>query len=158
MMGNKNAGNGSGFTLVEMMMVIAVFAIMVAVAIPTFMSLLPGMRLNGAARQVMGDLMAARMKAVNLNQSTKVFFDDTHSYRICNDVDTDTNKTVEDGEGDVEPRDIHPEYPDVILTFTSASNPAFSPRGTATNHTITLGNSSGSKSITISIAGRVMIN
>ena len=143
----------SGFTLIEMMIVIAVFAIMAMIAIPSFMSWLPGMRLNGAARQVMGDLMAARMKAVKLNQRTKVFFDNNHQYRICNDADNNT--TVGDGEGDVETRDIHPDYSDVA--FVSMSDPIFSPRGTATNRTITLQTSSGSKSITISIAGRLKI-
>ena len=62
------SGKGeSGFTLIKLMVTIVVFAILATIAIPSFMSLLPGMRLNGAARQVMGDLMAARMNAVILN-------------------------------------------------------------------------------------------
>ena len=148
----------SGFTLAEMMVVIAVFAIMAAVAIPAFMSLLPGMRLNGAARQVMGDLMAARMKAVKLNQKTKVYFDNSSQYRICNDTDADSDTTVSDGEGDVEDRNIQTNYHDVSFDLQNTADPVFSPRGTATNRTITLQNPSGSKSITISIAGRVKIN
>ena len=139
----------------EMLVVIAVLAIMAAIAIPSFMALLPGMRLNGAARQVAGDLMAARMKAVKLNQRTKVYFDNGSQYRICDDADNDG--TVADGEGDdVVIRNIQSNYHDVV--FTSATDPVFSPRGTATNRTIALQNSSGSKSITISIAGRVIIN
>ena len=153
-MGNKNAENGSGFTLVEMMMVVAVAAALAAIAIPAFMSLLPGIRLNGAARQVMGDLMDARMEAVKLNHRAKVFFDNDHQYRICDDADN--NKTVGDGEGNVINRNIHTNYPDV--DFGNTADTVFSPRGTATNGTITLSNSSGSKSITVSIAGRVKIN
>ncbi len=145
----------AGFTLMEMMVVVAVLAIMTGVAIPGFMELLPGMRLNGAARQVMGDLMAARMKAVKLNQKTKIFFDNNHQYRICNDADKDD--TVADGEGDVESRDIQDEYPDVTFSSTP-SGLVFSPRGTSTNRSITLQNSEGSKTITTSIAGRVKIN
>lgn len=145
----------AGFTLVEVMIVIAVFAIMAAVAIPTFMSLLPGMRLNGATRQVASDLMAARMKAVKLNQRTKVSFGSTgYGYEIWNDADN--SGAVADNEGDDVERSIHPDYHDV--TFNTVST-VFSPRGTATNRTITLQNTSGStKSITISIAGRVKIN
>ena len=147
----------SGFTLIEMMIVIAVLAIMSAIAIPNFMSLLPGMRLNGAARQVMGDLMAARMKAVKLNKKTKVFFDNSSQYRICDDADS--NATVDDGEGDVVDRSIQANYQDVSFDLGRTADPVFSPRGTATNRTITLENTSGSeKSITISIAGRVKIN
>lgn len=146
----------TGFTLMEMMIVIAVIAIGAAIAIPAFTSMLPGMRLNGAARMVAGDLMAARMKAVKLNQRTKVFFDNAHQYRICDDADNDG--TVDDGEGDVISRDIHNEYHDVNLDLDNTGDPVFSPRGTATNRTITLQNSEGSKSITITIAGRVKIN
>ena len=146
----------SGFTLIEMMIVIAVFAIVASIAIPNFMSLLPGMRLNGAARQVMGDLMAARMKAVKLNKKTKVFFDNDHQYRICDDADN--NGTVADGEGEVQLRDIQTEYSDVTFDSSNPPDPVFSSRGTATTTTITLQNSSGLKVITISIAGRVKIN
>ncbi len=141
----------------EIMIVIAIIGIVGAIAIPGFMSMMPGMRLNGAARMVMGDLMAARMKAVKLNQRTKVFFDNNHQYRICDDADN--NGTVDNGEGDVMSRDIHNEYNDVTFDLSNTADPIFSPRGTATNRTITLQNSAGSqKTITISIAGRVKIN
>ncbi|MBC8431284.1 MAG: GspH/FimT family pseudopilin [Desulfobacterales bacterium] len=145
----------SGFTLIEMMIVIAVLAIMAAIAIPNFMALLPGMRLNGAARQVMGDLMAARMKAVKLNQRTKVSFN-ANSYEIWNDADN--SGTVADNEGDDKERTLQTNYHDVSFDLENTADPVFSPRGTATNRTITLENPSGSKSITISIAGRVKIN
>ena len=150
----------AGFTLVEVMIVIAVFAIMAAVAIPAFMSLLPGMRLNGAARQVMGDLMAARMKAVKLNQKTKVFFDNDHQYRICNDADNNT--TVVAGEGDVENRDIQNEYSDITLSKSHDTgvypDPVFQPRGTASIIIITLTNSEGAqKKVKVHLTGRIMI-
>ncbi|MCP4579692.1 MAG: prepilin-type N-terminal cleavage/methylation domain-containing protein [Deltaproteobacteria bacterium] len=146
----------AGFTLMEMIVVVAVFSILAAIAIPSFMSLLPGMRLNGAARQVLGDLMTARMKAVKLNQRTKVFFDNSYQYRICDDADN--NDTVTSGEGDVEDKSIQANYQDVSFDLNNTSDPVFFPKGTASNRTITLQNSSGSKRITISIAGRVKIN
>jgi len=146
----------AGFTLMEMIVVVAVFSILAAIAIPSFMSLLPGMRLNGAARQVLSDLMTARMKAVKLNQRTKVFFDNSYRYRICDDADN--NDTVTSGEGDVEDKSIQANYQDVSFDLNNTSDPVFFPKGTATNRTITLQNSSGSKRITVSIAGRVKIN
>lgn len=153
---NKEAG----FTLVELMVSIVVLAILTGIAIPSFMTLMPGMRLNGAARQVMGDLMAARMKAVKLNQRTKVYFDNSSQYRICNDADNDG--IVVAGEGDVIDRNIQANYHDVSFASGTPPNPVFSPRGTATNRTITLEQTSGgstkTKIITISIAGRVKIN
>ena len=147
----------SGFTLIEMMIVIAVFAIVASIAIPNFMSLLPGMRLNGAARQVMGDLMAARMKAVKLNKKTKVFFDNDHQYRICDDADN--SGTVDDGEGDdVEDKNIQTNYHDVTLSKTGYNNPVFQPRGTATIIIITLTNSENAqKKVKVHLTGRIKI-
>ena len=146
----------SGVTLIEMMVVIAIMAIFAGIAIPNYLAWLPKSRLNGAARQVMGDLMAARMKAVSLNHSVKVFFYSNYQYKICDDVNNDD--TVNDGEGDVQLRNIQNEYSDVTFDSSNPPDPVFSSRGTATNPTITLQNSSGSKNITISLAGRVKIN
>ena len=146
----------SGFTLIEMMIVIAVFAIVAAIAIPAFMSLLPGMRLNGAARQIMGDLMAARMDAVKQNNEVRVFFNSpgTNQYQI---LDDDDNDGISDTGEAITTKNIRDNYHDV--TFTSTNNPIFHPRGTATSlSTITLRNSDGTKTVTVSITGRVRIN
>ena len=144
----------SGFTLIEMMVVTAVFVIMAMIAIPTFMSLLPGMRLNGAARQVMGDLMAARMNAVKKNNRFRVFFNNpgTNEYTILDD--DKNNNSADTGEATTT-KNIQDNYHDV--TFSSTANPIYYPRGTAWGTTITLINSSGSKTVKVAITGRVKI-
>lgn len=151
----KNAG----FTLMEMIVVIAVLAIMTGVAIPGFMSLLPGMRLNGAARQVMGDLMAARMKAVKENNNYKVTFLDNTRYEIWDDDGSDAaNHDSETSTNDI--KNIQNNYPGV--TLSSTGNPIFTPRGVikspSNTATITIQNSSGGcKLVKVSITGRVKI-
>ena len=153
---NKPINKSTGFTLLELMIIIAVMGILSAIAIPAFTSMLPGMRLNGAARTVMGDLMAARMKAVKLNQKTKVFFDNDHQYRICNDANNDG--TVDDGEGNEESRDIQNEYHSVTLDKTGYNDPVFQPRGTASIIFITLTNSEGTqKKVKVHLTGRIKI-
>ena len=147
-------GNHRGFTLTELMIVVALMAILAAIAVPSIIAQMPKYRLNGAAREVLGDLVAARMQAVSQNNELKVFFLDNHSYMILDDDDNDG--TADTGEA-TQTKDIQTDYYDV--TFNSNNDPIFQPNGTASNlATITLSNTSGSHSITISSAGRVKIN
>ena len=147
---------GRGFTLLEMMAVLAVFSVITAFAIPRFMSMLPGMRLNGAARQIMEDLMAARMEAVKRNDSVKVAFGRPghNRYQIRVLCDTDDDGTV-DRRMILVTRNIRDNYHDVNLRATR--NPIFFPRGTAYGTTVRVSNSSGTKSVRLAITGRVKI-
>jgi type IV fimbrial biogenesis protein FimT len=80
----------SGFTLIELIVIIAIVGVFAAIAVPNFLSYMPKHRLNGAARQVMGDLMAARMKAVSQNCDVAVTFASGNpEYEIWTDSDND---------------------------------------------------------------------
>lgn len=146
-------GETAGFSLTGQLITLALAAILVGIAAPSYLDLLPRHRLNGAARQVAGDLMWARMKAVQRNNRFRVFFRSDHEYQILDDTNNDND--IDAGEWTVT-RDLSAEYRDVVM---SANNdPIFSPRGTASSlATITLTNAAGSKRITISIAGRVRV-
>jgi len=152
--GRRN-GKSSGFTILELMIGLAIIAIMAGIAVPNMLAYIPKSRLNGAARMVMVDLMAQRMKAVKTNQRTQVHFINTTEYRLNDDANA--NGTVANPEGDAILKDIQSQYSDV--TLSSTNNPIFLPRGSATNlATITLTNPSGSKTVTVSITGRVKIS
>ncbi|MDO9567540.1 MAG: GspH/FimT family pseudopilin [Candidatus Desulfaltia sp.] len=144
----------SGFTLIELIVIIAILAVFAGIAVPNFLSYMPKHRLNGAARQVMGDLMAARMKAVKENNRFKVFFlSNNHQYKI---LDDDNNNNAEDSGEWTNTKDIQSEYSEV--TFSATANPIFYPRGTAYGSTITLTNSVGStKDVCVALTGRVKI-
>ena len=157
MMADGNSKNQNGFTLMELILVVAVMGIMAAIAIPSFMALLPAMRVNGAARQVMSDLMDARMEAVKQNHQYKIFVLNDHQYKILDDNDGDG---IDDGGGETSRTvDIQSNYSDVTISYDgSLPTITFSAKGTAPDlDTITLENSSGSKSVSVSVAGRVKI-
>ncbi len=145
----------SGFTLIELIVIIAIVAIFAAIAVPNFLSYMPKHRLNGAARQIMGDLMAARMKAVSQNCDVAVTFASGNpEYEIWTDSDNDD---IEDS-GEVITKNIQSNYHDV--TIDTDRNIKFSPRGTASSYGIialSLLNSAGSKNVKVHITGRVKI-
>ncbi len=151
---NMKVAKNGGLTLIELLIAITVMGILMTIAIPRYQNLMERNRLSGAARQVASDLVAARMEAVNMNRRVQVFFTGGTTYQICDDENRDGTVTL--GEGRNIARNIQDTYFDV--TIAAGANPIFRPNGTTTNVTITLSNGSGSVAVTISRAGRVLIN
>ena len=146
-----------GFTLVELMIVLVIMGIVSAIAAPNFMHYMAERRLNGAARMVMSDLMAARQKAVSHNNEFKVFFNASNrQYTLLDDDDNDG--AADTGEA-TEVRDMQIDYYDV--TLSASANPIFTPRGTSTNGTkvtLTSSRTGGTKYVKTAWTGRVKID
>jgi type IV fimbrial biogenesis protein FimT len=142
-----------GFTLMELMIVLGIMSITLMLTNMWLSTQLPHWRLNGAVRQVVSDLVAAKMNAVVERNRQRIFFQDNRHYVILDDKNN--NGKIDSGEHQ-EARDIQADYQDV--TMTASNNPSFLPRGTASNlASITLTNSAGSRKITVSITGRVKV-
>jgi type IV fimbrial biogenesis protein FimT len=65
----------SGFTLMELMVTIAIIAILSAIAIPNFIAWIPKFKLGGGCRDVLAILQKTRVQAVKDNTSYVLMFD-----------------------------------------------------------------------------------
>jgi type IV fimbrial biogenesis protein FimT len=142
----------SGFSLMELMIVLAIMGIVSAIAAPNFMNYMAERRLNGAARMVMSDLVNARMLAVTLNRNVQVTFPTSAGASYTYDAaGTAVTRNVQTGFG----------YHDV--TVSANNNPSFRPTGrlsgvTACTITLTSADLTQQKTVSVSSAGRVAIN
>ncbi len=146
----------NGFTIIELMIVIAVMGVLAVMSYFGASALLPGYRLNGAIRMVRGDLYNAKMLAAKKNREYRVVFASTNYQVQKGDAGSGSAAWTTEVQRDFS------DYADVTVKTTATSNPIFSPRGTASNvadPTVTLQHAGGSeKTITINITGRIKVN
>ena len=74
--------SNSGVTLLELMVVIAIVAVLCSLAIPGFISWIPKNKLGNGARDVHSTLERARMRAVRDRISIGIEFVDAVNYRV----------------------------------------------------------------------------
>jgi len=71
-----------GFSLVELMVVVAIIAIIGVIAVPTIVTTLPGYTLKNAAREVCSNMRKARSLAIKQNTNVMVvFYPGNNTYR-----------------------------------------------------------------------------
>ena len=64
-----------GFTLIDVVCTIAVFALLAGISVPAFQSVTEGFKLGQTVREVERELQAARLKSVTANRPMRVRFD-----------------------------------------------------------------------------------
>ena len=139
------------------MIVVAIIAVVAGIIIPVYFSMKPTIRLNGAARQMQGDIMWARMQAISQNNNFRIIFSNDYQYQILDDDDYSGDAN---GNESIVTKDIQTSYYDVVFDSVPSQDPIFYPRGTLwpLGFTITLKNSSGTKDVIVSSAGRIRID
>jgi len=137
-----------GFTMIELLIVVAIIAVTAAIAIPNIISWIPTMRVNSAARDIVSEMQLARMKAVSERNNYVITFDtSTNQYSIYDDGDNDgaeASELVKTVDVDTLPSGIqfgyiagkNPSNDDITgsVQFGATSSPireTFIPNGTA---------------------------
>lgn len=92
-----------GFTVIELVVTLAVAAIVVSFAVPSFQSVVNGNKLAAAANEYMASLQAARMEAIRLGQRAGVCFSTKTNQgedATCSNANVDGWITFVDSNGD----------------------------------------------------------
>ncbi|MGZ8934442.1 MAG: GspH/FimT family pseudopilin [Methylobacter sp.] len=136
----------SGFTLLELMLVIAIIAILAALAVPSFSTTLAKQRTTGAAEAVLADLRWARAEAIKRNRNVRVTFTNGSAWHYTIHADpagSNTQLKTVDGS----------DFPSITLATASFDNSVAyttfeSTRGTSLNSVGSLSSNEGTVTIT----------
>lgn len=155
--------NNSGFTLIELAVIIAIVGVLAGIAVPSFVGWLPKYRLNSSAEDIQALVQNARLRAVKENAHVAVLLDPDNDgidgdYLVF--VDTNSDWNMDAGETLVARGEVSKG---IRITGTGFANHRFSfnSRGLclAGSGSITLRNLKGrTKIVNIEMTGNSRIN
>lgn len=151
--GRLSVKDQRGFSVTELLVVVAIIGIISVLGMPLFVSFLQAQQLRGAAQEVATLLNQARQLAIARNTSYQVVLDVPEN-RLRFVRTSDTTPWTGPGTDSSGYRKLENR-----ARLTSATNPTFNPLGTATGATITVKNAQGDAALNVivSASGRIRV-
>lgn len=162
--------NNKGFTLTELLIVVAIIAILAVLAVPSFQDTLRAQRVEGATEALLAALNNAKAEAIKTNSAMRIVFTPTTintdhatwcygmtkvstATCVCT-VDADATNDCATGSV-VQSSD----YTNVSLNFNSSNSRIFNPlRGSSSNATVIFsGGNNKTLGVTTTLIGRSRI-
>lgn len=142
----------AGFTLVEILVVVAIAGLMVGVVTVSMESLVPGERLNASIRELASELSRARAEAISRNMEFRIEYDQVNNrYRVATPfaVGGGTVRTFDDPDDDEQRyfgpwKDLHPgvAFKRIVIGGVEHVGTScyvrFDPLGAASDHSVIL--------------------
>lgn len=122
-----------GFTLPEVLITIAILGILIAIAVPTWQSVVEGRRVDSATNQFASDLRLAHNRATNqLNNWEVRYTVGSSSYELVPDGGTAINRTLPDNVV-VSSSEVDDGAGNAVIKFTPDGSADAEPSGTFTD-------------------------